>query len=192
MAYGTNRNQYGLKEGRIFIGDWDAGSIDPDDPLAAFTNEEDLGDFQQGSLSPEITRAYAEFLVGTPAIMSRKDLIRKQWMISATFAQYNADLMQLVQGLDLDDSGTWDVAYIGSDEVIQPTNGYSIITALVAGQAFVPAMFNGKVTAEAVGPTFPGTTHSTYQFKVEAFPDEDFLANDVRNYGAILIGPIPS
>jgi hypothetical protein len=66
---------------------------------------------------------------------------------------------------------------------------------LVDGRFFAEALFYGKVTAEAVGPTFPGNAHSTYTFKAEAFPHPYYAVtspNDVRNYGAIIVGPTPS
>lgn len=191
MAYGIDRNSYLIREGRLSIGTWSPGGITNNDPTAAFTGGADIGDFQQGTFAPELTRAYAEFLVGTPAILSRKDLTRKQWMWSATFAQYNTDLLALVQGLDVT-TGIYDIAYIGSDEVTQDYNGYLQTTALVDGRLFYEALFYGKVTAEAVGPAFPGTAHSTYGFKAEAFPDPYYAVtspNDVRNYGCIILGP---
>jgi hypothetical protein len=194
-GFGVDRDSYLLKEGRLRGGVWDPGSLDEDDPMASFTLSVDLGDFQQGSLDPQLNREFAEFLVGTPAILSRKDLIRKTWMWSAQFAQYNADLLTLVQGLEKV-SGDWDVMYIGSDEIQQDYNGYAIPTALVAGRTLVLAMWYGKITAEAVGPKLPGTAHSTYDFKAEAFVHPDFetpsVANDSKNYGAFLLGPVGS
>lgn len=194
-GFGINREQYLLKEGRVKGGIWDPGSITNTDPLASFTESVDLGDFQQGSLDPQLNREFAEFLVGTPAILSRKDLIRKSWMWNAQFAQYNTDLMGLVQGLTVQ-TGTWDIAFVGSDEDVQDYNGYIIDTAKVDGSRLVLAMWYGRVTAEAVGPKLPGTAHSTYDFKVEAFVHPDFITsnptNDVKNYGAWLLGPAAS
>lgn len=191
MAYGIDRNSYLIKEGRLSIGTWSPGGITNNAPIAAFTGGADLGDFQQGTFSPELAREYAEFLVGTPAILTRKDLTRKQWMWTATFAQFNTDLLALVQGLQVT-TGIYDIAYIGSDEEVQDFNGYLQTTALVDGKLFYEAMWYGKVTAEAVGPTFPGNAHSTYTFKAEAFPHPYYAVtspNDIRNYGAIILGP---
>lgn len=192
-GFGIDRGQYALPEGRIQIGDWAPGSVDTSTPLDAFTVNVDLGDFQQGSLNPQLQREFTEFLVGTPAKIGRKDLIRKQWMWEATLAQFNDDLLGLVQALDVD-SGTYSVAWIGSDEPTQSENGYAIVTNLMNGAAFVPAMWFGRCTAEQVGPAFTGTAHATYQFKAEAFEHTAFISapNDAHNLGAFLIGPTPS
>lgn len=194
MPYGIDRGQYLIKEGRITVGAWAPGSVTNTDPVGSgFTSDGDLGDFQQGSLSPQLTREYAEFLVGTPGKLSRKDLVRKQWMWSATFAQYNVDLMALVQGLDIE-LGDYDIAYVGSDEVVQEILGYTITTARVDGTPFIMGQWYAKVTATDVGPTFPGTAHSTYNFMSESFEHPYYTENpdDTHNYGFIALGPTPS
>lgn len=194
MAFGIDRSAYLIKEGRITIGDWAPGSITTTDPVGSgFTSDGDMGDFQQGTLSPQLTREYADFLVGTPGKLTRKDLIRKQWMWSATFAQYNTDLMALVQGLDVE-LGDYDIGWVGSDEVLQGFNGYTITTERVDATPFILAQFYAKVTATEVGPTFPGTAHSTYNFMSEAFEHPYYITNsdDTHNYGFIALGPTPS
>lgn len=189
MAHGLNRNKFLLKEGIIQIGTWNnlttlsANS----DPNSLFTSAFTLSYFQQGSLSPELNRQYAEFLAGTPAQKIRKDLIQKEWMISAQFAQYTGELMGLVQGLKVS-TGTWGtVALIGTDEDIQDEVGYRIVTALTDGTPFYMYIWSGKQTGEAVGPKLSGNAHSTYDFKAEAFPHPNLAAQqyDVQNLGAM-------
>lgn len=190
MAYGKSKDQFLLKEGIIEIGVW----TNPDlivpgvDPTSSFATAGDLGYFQQGTVNPEVNRTFAEFLAGTPAKKIRKDLIQKEFMLTLTMAQYNTDMLALAQGLDVD-TGTYPIAWIGTDEPTQKFNGYLLSTELVDGTPFYIAMWSGKVTSEAVGPVLPGTAHSTYEFKIEAFEHDNFVTtpNDPHNLGAIIM-----
>lgn len=187
MAYGKNNQELLLKEGVFYVGTWSSPHlITPAvDPELSFDGPEDLGWFQQGTLDPQINREYAEFLGGTPGQLVRKDLIRKSFFIMAQFAQYNADLMELVMGL-LVELGVFDIAWIGPDEPTQSEQGYMIKTALVNGDPFMINLWSGRQTGEAIGPKLPGTAHSTYDQKAEAFPHSDFLGTanaDQRSYG---------
>lgn len=185
MAYGRNRNELLIKEGTLNVGDVsNPQNISPgSNPSTSFTLE-NVGWFQQGTCDPQINREYAEFLGGTPAILVRKDLIRKSFIINAQLAQFNADLFALVQGLDVE-TGTYDLGWIGPDEVVQSEYAYSIETFLVDGTPFTLYMFSGRQTGEAVGPKLPGNAHSTYDFKAEAFPHEGFT-DDTRSYGVFV------
>ena len=188
--FGKSRDQFLLKEGIIEIGVFASpATLTPATFLAGWTSTGDLGYFQQGTMNVELNRTYAEFLAGTPGKLIRKDLIRKQFQITMQAAQYNADLLALAQGLDVDSGGGLDMGWIGSDEPTQVVNGYRITTALVDGRALYIAVWAGQVTSEAVGPKLPGTAHSTFDLKVEAFEHEDFTTSpdDTHNYGAWVI-----
>jgi hypothetical protein len=190
MPYGRSKDQFLLKEGTVQIGTWsDPHSITTAaDPSSSFTASGDLGYFQQGTVNGSIARQYAEFMSGTPGVKVRKDLIRKDFMVSMQNAQVNTDLLALAQGLEVETGGTYDLAWIGPDEPTQNRNGYLWSTELVDGTPLYIAMWAGQVTSEEVGFAPSGTEHVTYELKVESFEGPTFTgndANDQRSYGLI-------
>lgn len=190
MAYGLNANPFLLKEAYPAIGTWlNPQSLTPAaNPASSFTSNGILGYFRQGTEVVGISRQFATFISGTPGKIVRKDLVLKGFMLTFQMAQYNANLLALAQGLDVD-TGAYDLAWIGSDEPTQTFNGYNVPGQLTDGTPFAIAMWYGKVTSEEVGWTYSGTEHSTYELKIEAFEHPNFTnpsnTNDQHNYGMI-------
>ena len=149
---------FGFKEGLIKLGVWTSPQLigtDTTDPLNRFAGD-DLGFFRQGSLNVGLTREYAEFLAGTPGILARKDLIRKQFFVELMAAQFNADLLKLLRGLNVQaghavttpSAKTLDLAFVGSDEPSQPRDGYLIETTLTNGKPLFIATNKEKIKVD--------------------------------------------
>lgn len=193
MAYGLNSEVLILKEGFIDIGTYaNFATISPSNALTThFTSDGNVGYFKQGSSKIEINRKYADFIAGTPGKHIRMDLVLKEFLMTFSFAQFDADRLALAQGLDVE-TGLYDLAWIGSDEpggTVTPTgfNGYLLYTALVDAQPFYVAGWYMKNVSEAVGWTLSGTEHGTYDIKLMAFEAPYYQQNpdDTHNYGAI-------
>ena len=167
MSYGLSIDPFLIKEGNLFIGNF--SSIDFNDPVSGFSGE-NLGYFKQGSIKIGLTRKYAEFLSGTPAIRVRKDLIQKDFSLEVEFAQYNKDLIKLLFGADLVQSGGLENLYFGSDEPVQGFYGYLLETELTDGTPFKIAMWHGKCTEENISTTLPGNDYGILKMRVDAFP----------------------
>lgn len=194
MPFGENKQKVMLEEGSVFLGLFNnphlIGTIGNGDPFSSFSGD-NVGFFRQGTLAVTLPRSYAEFLARTPTLKVRKDLIRKDFLLNLEAAQMNADLMALAFGMrtqpNFSDGGfVGDLGWLGSNEPVQPENGYLIVTRLTDGTPFYIAMWAGKVTTEDLGLTFPGTTHVGYNIKVESFQHNQFASSGTdaeKHYG---------
>lgn len=200
MAFGLNSNPFLLKEG-IF----EPGSIvtpnligtNNTDPDQYFTSQGAIY-FRQGSMNLNITREYAEFLAGTPAIIIRKDLIRKQLFLELMLGQHEGETYerfktlntQLGYSITTPVSKTVDLMHIGSDEPVLPNLAYRITSARTDGSLFRIYLYNAKDTAEDISIAPSGTEHVDVQVRLEAFPHSSFgtTATDAqKHYGLIVM-----
>lgn len=198
MAFGQSNEPFLLKEGTVEIGTVTNPELigtNNTDPLSFFSGDV-LGYFRQGSTNIGINRTYAEALAGTPAIRVRKDLVQKDFSIQLNIFQYNADLMNLVMGLDVQAGypittpsvKTVDLAHIGHDEPVQAAQKYGILlrTELTNGKPFFVLMYQGQNVSEDASLALAGTDYATPAINFQAFPAAS-ITNGRRDYGVFWI-----
>ncbi len=184
MAFGKDKNRFLLKEGTIKVGAWtnpqDIGTNNTD-PRSFFSGD-DIGYFQQGSVSVGINDTYAEFKAGTPAVMIRKDLVERQFTITLALGQFNADAVELFKNtlsqkdysVTTPTAQTWQLHFMGSDTRVVPEVGVLMETEMTNGNVFIIGMWKARFLADDNSIALAGTDYAVQNATMTAFPDANF------------------
>jgi hypothetical protein len=78
----------------------------------------------------------------------------------------------------------WDLHHIGSDEPTLVEAAYMIESELTDGTPFIFMIYAGKMTAEDISKTLPGTDYAVNTGRIEAFVHSGFTtAQADKHYG---------
>lgn len=201
MSFGRSANDFLIKEFKISIGTFtnpNTIGVDTTLPDAKFILSGDLGFIEQGSVEFAIAREFAEFISGTPGVKAAKDLTLKAPSITANLAQFNIDVIELAMGLRTQKNyeittpvaRTIQLAHLGSDQPVQPLNGYLLDGQLKDSRRFSIGIYQGQINTEDVTIALDGSSHATLPIEIEAFPDPSFGTDCVssqKHYGYLTI-----
>lgn len=197
MAFGLDSGPFWLKEGFLYVGDWDTPELigtDSTRPEEHFTGDQ-IGYIKQGTTTINMARTYAEFKAGTPAEMVRKDLVEKTFGIQFELGQFGKELFQLLKGTDsqldyavtIPSTETWHIHHIGPDEEVQTPRGYLLKAKLTNDQLIQVAIYYGRVLSEDNNIVLAGTDYAVQAGMVTAFRHPNFVGEgtELRCYGGV-------
>ncbi len=184
MAFAQDSEVLLIKEGVFKVGVFTNPQLigtNATSPASFFTGDI-IGFIKQGTISVNINRTFAEFKSSTPAIMIRKDLIEKTFTTTFESGQFDGDSIELLKGTNsqkdfnvtIPGAETWDIHHMGSDEPVQPAQGFLLDTLLTNGDRFLVAIYSGRVLGEDISIALSGTDYAITGGEVVAFPDSNF------------------
>lgn len=183
-----NKNEFILKEPKIQYGTWVTPSlITPAvDPATYFIPTNDIGYVRLGTIVQGLNDEFVEYLSGTPHLIVRKDLLRRNFTLKFTANQQNPTILQMLYNFDTE-TGVYTLAHIGHDAPVKARHGWKLTGQKVDGSYYYIGLYSGEIVTTDKSKNFKGTEHVDIPVEIQAFQHDDFITtpSDQRDYGII-------